>query len=190
MVLLDGRDVEPFIREEAISQLASLLSAQPAVRARLLELQRAAGQAGDLVAEGRDMGTVVFPQAEAKFFLTATPEARAHRRWLQLKDQGREADQGEVLAEPRRRDQRDESRALSPCVPAPDALEIDTTPYSREQVVELLVQQVRERQKRRTAKPNESLQTPVLSGRKTYFTGSGAWGRGAPGLPRGQTIGS
>ncbi len=147
VVLLDGADVEPFIRNEAISQLASRLSAIQPVRQRLLELQRAAGQAGDLVAEGRDMGTVVFPQAEAKFFLTATDQARAHRRWLQLREQGQKPDEAEVLAEMRRRDQRDAGRALSPCVPAPDTLVIDTTGYSRRQVVELLVGEVERRAK-------------------------------------------
>jgi len=147
LVLLDGQDVEPFIRNEAISQLASRLSAAQPVRQRLLELQRAAGKAGDLVAEGRDMGTVVFPEAEAKFFLTATDQARAHRRWLQLREQGQKPDEAEVLAEMRRRDQRDASRALSPCVPAPDALEIDTTGYSQGQVVELLVEEVERRRK-------------------------------------------
>ncbi|MCB2227425.1 MAG: (d)CMP kinase [Desulfarculaceae bacterium] len=146
-VLLDGQDVEPFIRNEAISQLASKLSALAPVRARLLELQRAAGAAGDLVAEGRDMGTVVFPDAEAKFFLTATPEARAHRRWLQLKEQGQAADEAGVLADLRQRDQRDEERALSPCVPAADAEQVDTTPYTREQVIDLLVERVKSRRK-------------------------------------------
>ncbi|MCF8034391.1 MAG: (d)CMP kinase [Desulfarculaceae bacterium] len=156
-VLLDGADVEPFIRNEAISQLASRLSALEPVRARLLELQRSAGSAGDLVAEGRDMGTVVFPGAEAKFFLTATPEARAHRRWLQLKQQGQAADEGEVLAELRQRDQRDQSRALSPCLPAEDALQVDTTPHSRQEVVALLVAEVNRRRKEAGPEGNESL---------------------------------
>ena len=147
-VLLEGRDVEPYIRNETIGQLASRLSTLAPVRARLLALQRAAGAAGDLVAEGRDMGTVVFPEAEAKFFLNASPEARAQRRWLQLKEQGQDVARAEVLEEMRRRDQRDLERALSPCRPAPDALEIDTEPHTREQVVNLLVQEVRKRQKK------------------------------------------
>ena len=156
-VLLEGQDVEPFIRNEAISQLASRLSALAPVRARLLQLQRAAGQAGDLVAEGRDMGTVVFPKAEAKFFLTATPQARAHRRWLQLREQGEQADESEVLADLVRRDQRDEQRALSPCVPAPDAVQVDTTPHTREEVVALLAAEVERRRRQADPKGNESL---------------------------------
>jgi cytidylate kinase len=157
VVLLDGQDVEPFIRDEAISQLASRLSALAPVRRRLLGLQRAAGEAGDLVAEGRDMGTVVFPGAEAKFFITATAEERARRRWLQLKHQGQAPDLAEVLADMRRRDQRDAQRSLSPCQPAADAQRIDTTSYTQRQVVDLLVKGVRARQNPGGQKPNETL---------------------------------
>jgi CMP/dCMP kinase len=141
-VLLEGREVEPFIRNEHISQLASRLSAQPAVRAKLMELQRAAGRAGDLVAEGRDMGTVVFPEAEAKFFLTAGQGERARRRWQELKQAGHEVDFDEVLADLQRRDQRDEEREISPLRPADDAEILDTSHLSFGQVVQHLYQQV------------------------------------------------
>lgn len=142
-VLLDGGDVEPFIRNDRISQMASRLSAQGAVRAFLLELQRAAGRAGDLVAEGRDMGTVVFPDAEAKFFLTASEPERAHRRWLELRQAGQDVELEEVLEQLRRRDQRDAQREHSPLKPADDAQVVDTTPLSFEAVVELLFQRVK-----------------------------------------------
>ncbi len=141
-VLLQGRDVEPFIRNEHISQLASQLSSQPAVRTKLLELQRSAGRAGDLVAEGRDMGTVVFPDAEAKFFLTASQGERARRRWLELSQAGQQVEFDEVLADLEKRDQRDEERAISPLRPAADAEIVDTSHLSFGQVVEHLYQQV------------------------------------------------
>lgn len=145
LVLLGGQDVEPYIRNETISQLASRLSALAPVREHLLGLQRAAGRAGDLVAEGRDMGTVVFPQAEAKFFLTAGEQERARRRWLELKQSGQQADMAEVLADLRQRDQRDSERSLSPLRPATDAVVLDTTPLSLAEVVDTLAQKVRER---------------------------------------------
>ena len=145
VVLLDGQDVERHIRNEAISQLASRLSALAPVREHLLGLQKAAGRAGDLVAEGRDMGTVVFPQAEAKFFLTAGEKERAHRRWLELTQSGQQVDMAEVLADLRLRDQRDCQRSLSPLRPAEDAVVLDTTPLSLSEVVAALARQVRER---------------------------------------------
>lgn len=145
VVFLDGQDVEPFIRNEAISQLASRLSALAPVREHLLGLQRAAGRAGDLVAEGRDMGTVVFPGAEAKFFLTAGESERAHRRWLELTQSGQQVDMADVLADLRLRDQRDSQRSLSPLRPAEDAVVLDTTPLSLSEVVAALAQKARER---------------------------------------------
>ncbi|RJX31286.1 MAG: (d)CMP kinase [Desulfarculus sp.] len=156
LVLLSGQDVEPFIRGEAISQVSSQLSALAPVRSRLLELQRAAGRAGDLVAEGRDMGTVVFPRAEAKFFLTATDQERARRRWRQLRRDGREPELEQVLAEMQRRDQRDQARTLSPLRPAPDAEVVDSTDLSLEQVVDLLLGRISQL-RRGLSGPNETL---------------------------------
>lgn len=143
VVRLQGREVEPFIRNEEIGQLASRLSALAPVRDFLLELQRSAARQGDLVAEGRDMGTVVFPRAEAKFFLTADDRERARRRWLELKDERPELTLDEVLQEMRRRDERDASRKLSPLQPAPGAEVVDTTGLSPEEVVKLLAEKVR-----------------------------------------------
>lgn len=157
LVLLDGQDVEPFIRNEIISQLASRLSALAPVREHLMGLQRAAGQAGDLVAEGRDMGTVVFPRAEAKFFLTASETERARRRWLELTQRGQQVELDEVLGDMRRRDRRDAQRSLSPLRPASDAVVLDTTDHGLPEVVEILAQAVRGRQWVLAQKANETL---------------------------------
>lgn len=157
LVLLGDQDVEPYIRNEDISQLASRLSALAPVRERLLGLQRSAGREGDLVAEGRDMGTVVFPLAEAKFFLTASEDERARRRWLELTRGGQAVELEEVLADLRRRDQRDCQRSLSPLRPARDATLLDTTDRGLAEVVKLLVQMVRGRREALAQKANETL---------------------------------
>ncbi|MCB2189228.1 MAG: (d)CMP kinase [Deltaproteobacteria bacterium] len=146
LVTLEGRDVEPFIRNEEIGGLASRLSAQAAVRKRLLGLQQAAGRAGDLVAEGRDMGTVVFPGAEVKFFLTATDAERAQRRWRELSPTRPELSLAEVARDMAARDERDAHRAVAPLAPAPDARVVDTTGLGLDQALALLLAVVRERQ--------------------------------------------
>jgi cytidylate kinase len=142
VVLLEGRDVEPFIRNEEIAQLASQLSAKAPVRAHLLGLQRRAGEQGDLVAEGRDMGSVVFPGAQVKFFLTASNEERARRRLLQLQPGQPGLTLEQVLAEMAARDQRDAGRKLSPLRPAPDAVIVDTSDLDEAQVVQALLERV------------------------------------------------
>lgn len=146
LVLLDGGEVEPFIRNERIGGLASRLSAMAPVREFLLELQRQAGRQGDLVAEGRDMGSVVFPEAEVKFFLSASEEARAHRRWLELRGAQPDLEESQVLADMRQRDKRDSKRDISPLAPARDALVVDSSDMNIDQVVEFMLQKVRERQ--------------------------------------------
>lgn len=143
VVTLEGRDVEPFIRNEVIGDLASRLSARPEVRAYLLKLQRAAGRKGDLVAEGRDMGTVVFPKADCKFFLTASLQARAQRRLLELQAQSPGLTLESVLADMERRDLRDEQRQESPLAPARDAEVIDTTLMGLEEVAQTLLERVK-----------------------------------------------
>ena len=144
-VLVDGDDLTAEIRDPEISQGASKVSALPEVRAALLGLQRAIGARGRVVAEGRDTGTVVFPQAFAKFFLTATPEERARRRAIELKAQGREVVFAEVLAELEQRDARDSGRAVAPLKRADDALEINTDGMGPEEVVARLEGIVRSR---------------------------------------------
>jgi cytidylate kinase len=134
-VFLAGEDVSAAIRTPETSQGASQVSAHPAVRAALLDLQRRLGSGGGVVVEGRDTGTVVFPSAEAKFFLTATEEERARRRVAEL---GPSADYEKTLLEIRERDQRDASRDVAPMRPADDAVLVDSSTQTIEQVVENL----------------------------------------------------
>jgi len=138
-VFLGGEDVSAAIRTPEISQGASQVSAHPPVRAALLELQRRLAAGGGVVVEGRDTGTVVFPHAAAKFFLTATEEERARRRVAEL---GPTADYEKTLREIQERDQRDASRDVAPMVPAPDAVLVDSSTQTIEQVVESLAQTV------------------------------------------------
>ena len=126
-VRLDGRDVSHEIRSETAGAGASRVAAWPEVRAALLTRQRAFAQAPGLVADGRDMGTVVFPRAELKIFLTATPEERARRRYKQLKDKGSDVSLAALSREIAERDLRDQTRQVAPLRPAADACVIDST---------------------------------------------------------------
>jgi CMP/dCMP kinase len=135
-VEIDGRDVTRDIRTPEMSDGASRVSAHPPVRAALLGLQRRLGSQQSIVAEGRDTGTVVFPDAGAKFFLTASPEERARRRCQELIVAGRPADQAEVLRDILERDQRDSTRAAAPLRRADDAIEIDSGGLTPDEVVE------------------------------------------------------
>jgi len=130
-VLLDGRDVSEAIRTPEVSEAASRVAADPGVREALVGKQRELIAGGDWVAEGRDIGTVVAPEAELKVYLTADPAERAHRRAAELG-----GDQATVMAEQTLRDQRDFTRAHSPLQAAPGAVELDTTGMTIEQVVE------------------------------------------------------
>ena len=134
-VFLGGDDVSTAIRTPEISQGASQVSAHGPVRAALLDLQRRLGAGGGVVVEGRDTGTVVFPAAEAKFFLSANDEERARRRCAELPAG---TDFQQVLAEIRERDQRDASRDVAPMVPAADAVLVDSSTQTIEQVVDSL----------------------------------------------------
>jgi cytidylate kinase len=138
-ILADGEDVTHGIRAPDISDGASRVSAHPPVRAALLGLQRRLAAAGDLVAEGRDMGTVVFPDAPAKFFLTASPAERARRRAQELAASGRPVDLNAVLQEMLARDQRDTTREVSPLRCAADAILIDSESLNAEEVVDRMV---------------------------------------------------
>jgi len=146
-VRLDGEDVTDAIRAAEVGEAASRIAAEQAVRAAMVDRQRALLAAGDWVAEGRDIGTVVAPGAELKVFLTATPEERARRRALQT---GRPVD--EVLAEQARRDDRDRDRAASPLAAAPDALMLDTTGLTLQDVVARIVHLADERRTAETAR--------------------------------------
>jgi cytidylate kinase len=144
-VLLDGRDVTAAIRTEEGGAAASVVAALPAVRTALLERQRAFREQPGLVADGRDMGTVVFPDAAFKLFLTASPEARAERRYKQLKGKGIDVNLGALLEDIRRRDQRDEQREVAPLQPAPDAEILDTTTLGIPEVEARVRQLLRQR---------------------------------------------
>ncbi len=144
-VFLADEDVSAAIRTPEVSQGASQVSAHPPVRAALLELQRRLGAGGGVVVEGRDTGTVVFPAAEAKFFLTATEQERARRRVAELEQTGVPVDAAKTLAEIRERDQRDASRDVAPMKPASDAVLVDSSTQTIEQVVESLAALVESR---------------------------------------------
>jgi cytidylate kinase len=142
-LLLSERDISEEIRAPEISQGASRVSAFPGVRAALLELQRRAGQGGGVVLEGRDIGTVVFPGAEAKFFLTARVEVRARRRHAELEAKGTATPLEAVEREVVERDHRDSSRPVAPLRQAPDAILVDSSSLSIDEVVASIVRQVR-----------------------------------------------
>lgn len=146
-VFVDGEDVTAAIRTPEISQGASRVSALPEVRAALLDLQRRLAAEGGVVAEGRDVGTVVFPNAGAKFFLTATPEERARRRAQELAAAGQPVDYEKTLAEIRERDERDSNRAAAPLRQADDAILIDSSELTPEQVIYKMEAIVRARAK-------------------------------------------
>lgn len=148
VILLEERDVSRTIREEAVSKSASIVAAYPAVREALLERQRDFRQAPGLVADGRDMGTTVFPDAEVKVFLTASPEARAQRRFKQLRDQGMGVNLDELVADIRERDKRDSERSISPLKPAEDAYVLDSTDLSIGQVLAEILARVQNVNKR------------------------------------------
>lgn len=135
-VFIEGQDVSAQIRTAEVSQGASKVSAHPPVRAALLDLQRRLGEGGGVVVEGRDTGTVVFPSADAKFFLSATEQERARRRVAELRQTGVAADFEATLAELRERDHRDASRDVAPMVPAKDAIIIDSSTLTIDQVVD------------------------------------------------------
>jgi 3-phosphoshikimate 1-carboxyvinyltransferase len=144
-IQLGGVDATDAIRTEEISAAASKVAAVPAVRAALLERQRAFRRAPGLVADGRDMGTVVFTQAELKVFLTASPEARAARRHKQLIEKGIDATLAGLLLDIRERDARDSQRSVAPLAQAPDARLLDTTELSVDQAVAVVLRWFRER---------------------------------------------
>ena len=144
-VYLAGEDVTAAIRTPEVSQGASQVSAHPEVRAALLDLQRRLGAGGGVVVEGRDTGTIVFPQAQAKFFLTATDAERAQRRVKELAGTGTVVDYEVTLREIRERDHRDASRDVAPMVAAADAVLVDSSTQTLEEVVDSLATTVEAR---------------------------------------------
>ncbi|HSW68850.1 MAG TPA: (d)CMP kinase [Gammaproteobacteria bacterium] len=142
-ILLESQDVTDIIRTEKMGNAASKVGALPAVRTALLSRQRAFREAPGLATDGRDMGTVVFPDADVKIFLTASPEERARRRYNQLMEKGIDVTLGDLIDELRERDKRDQERAVAPLRPADDAICIDTDKLTIEQVVERVMQEIR-----------------------------------------------
>lgn len=145
-VFVGDEDVSSAIRTEEMSEGASEVSALPGVRQALLELQRRRGAEGGVVAEGRDVGTVVFPDAPAKFFLTASAEVRARRRFEELRAAGSDARFDTVLADLEKRDERDSNRAVAPLVAAEDAILVDSSAAGVDEVVAQMLAIVRERE--------------------------------------------
>jgi cytidylate kinase len=137
-ILADGEDITERLRTPEVSMLASTVSARPVVRAFLLNLQQELGRKKAVVFEGRDMGTVVFPEADLKFFLSASEAARAKRRFAELQG-ARAGSLEEVSRDMRRRDEQDRTRALAPLKPAADAIRIDSSDLTVEQVVALML---------------------------------------------------
>ena len=144
-ILLSGEDVGEELRQEDIGNLASAVAKLPGVRAALLERQHGFRQPPGLVADGRDMGTVVFPDAVLKVFLTASVQVRAERRYKQLNGKGIRANLASLSRDLAERDERDAKRAAAPLVPAPDAVQLDSSDLSVEEVVKLVEQKAREK---------------------------------------------
>jgi len=141
-LVVDGRDVSAAIRRADAGELASRVSTRPVVRERLVALQRALGEAGGVVMEGRDIGTVVFPDAPVKLYLTAAPAERARRRAAELRARGEQVDEAALAADLAARDRRDSGREHAPLRPASDARLIDTTHLGLDEVVERMAEAV------------------------------------------------
>jgi cytidylate kinase len=141
-LFMNGEDVSYRIRTPEVTMLASRLSAKPVVRRYLLGIQRNIGKDGGAILEGRDMGTVVFPDADVKFYLLATHEIRVSRRYKELRDQGIKVTLEEVASDMKKRDEKDSTRSLSPLKPADDAIMIDSSNMDIESVIETMAQYI------------------------------------------------
>ena len=144
---LNGEDVSDAIRTAEMAMVASRASAEPEVRKKLTEMQRKIGNNGAIVAEGRDMGTIVFPDAMHKFFLDASPEERAMRRQKQLEESGQKIEFQELLAQIKKRDSDDSSRSLAPLHPAEDAVIIDSSEMNIDEVVSFMLAAIKQKKK-------------------------------------------
>jgi cytidylate kinase len=142
---LNGQDVTTEIRLPEVSRYASLVSAHPSVRAFLLEMQRQLARSNHVIMDGRDIGTVVLPDAQVKIFLTATPEARAYRRWRELEQRGTPQPYETVLSDIQTRDYNDTNRDVAPLKQAPGAVLLDTTEMNFQQSKEALLRIIQEK---------------------------------------------
>lgn len=144
-IFLSGEDVSEAVRTEKSGRYASAVSALPAVRQFLLGLQRRLAENQNVIMDGRDIGTVILPQAQVKIFLTASPEERARRRFAELRQKGQPADYDQVYQDLLERDQRDSRRTAAPLRPAADAVTLDATAYSLEETLERMKQIIGEK---------------------------------------------
>ena len=144
-VILNGENVTAFLRKEEVGNMASVSSANPEVRAHLLKLQRTLAKENDVVMDGRDIGTTILPDAEVKIFLTASPETRANRRYLELTEKGETCDMNAILKDIIERDVRDMNRAVSPLKQAEDAVLVDSSEMGIDEVVEKILSVYREK---------------------------------------------
>ncbi len=144
IVLLDGEDVSGEIRTSEASKMASNISAVPAVRAYLLDLQRDMAKTNNVIMDGRDIGTVVLPDAKVKIFLTASPEARAQRRYKEMAEKGMDVQYENVLKDVMERDYNDMHREIAPLKPAEGSITVDTTELDFEQSIEAIINVIKE----------------------------------------------
>ena len=145
VVLLDGENVNEFLRTPRVSDMASRSSANPDVRAKLLELQKDLARRENVVMDGRDIGTVVLPDAQVKIFLTASVDVRADRRYRELIEKGEKADLDEIKAQIKERDERDMNRPISPLKQAEDAVLVDTSDMTIDEVVAAIMRIIEEK---------------------------------------------
>ena len=145
VVLLGGENVNPLLRTREVSEMASKSSAVPQVRTRLVQLQQELGKKQNVVMDGRDIGTVVLPDAQVKIYLTASVDVRARRRWLELKEKGEDPVLEEIAREIEERDNRDMTREVSPLRIADDAVLVDSSAMTREEVAEYILKIVHSR---------------------------------------------
>jgi len=144
-VLADGEDVTAQLKNETVGAGAAIVAAQPKVRDILIAKQRELGKSGRVVMDGRDIGTVVFPEAEFKFFMEANPEERGRRRYLELKEKNPSVNLEEIIEQVKKRDHEDRTREISPLVMAEDGTLLDTTHFNPDEVVEHILQTIRKK---------------------------------------------
>lgn len=141
-IMVDGEDLTPVLQSETIGRLAAIVAANKAVREVMVAQQQAMGQSGNVVMDGRDIGTVVFPDADKKFFVVADPKERATRRYQEMKVKNPEIKFEKILEQLRQRDYEDENREVSPLIPAKDSIRLDTTDMNIEDVVAQMIEAI------------------------------------------------
>lgn len=141
VLLVDGKNVASQLKSEDVSRGAAIVATYQEIRDIMTAKQREIGRSGDVVMDGRDIGTIVFPQAEKKFFLDADPEERGKRRYLELKAKNQDVDLAHIIEQVKQRDHEDRNRVIAPLRPAPDAIKVDTTHLNIDEVVEKVVRE-------------------------------------------------